>query len=64
MKEYKSRICPNCINELCSNNIVTIIKGTTTITKCKDYVTKKTDNKKYLDNYIKEIKLRKFRYDN
>ena len=32
MKEYKSKICPNCINKVCSNNIVTIVKGETTLT--------------------------------
>lgn len=58
MKEYKSKICPNCINKVYSNNIVTIVKGETTITKCNDYIARKTDNKKYLDKYINEIKLR------
>lgn len=52
MKEY------NCINKVCSNNIVTIAKGKTIITKCNDYIARKTDNKKYLDKYINEIKLR------
>lgn len=58
MKEYKSRMCPNCVNEVCRNNIVTVIKGAITITKCNDYIARKTDNKKYLDKYINEIKLR------
>lgn len=56
MKEYKNRMCPNCINEVCRNNIVTVVKGA--ITKCNDYIARKTDNKKYLDKYINEIKLR------
>ena len=46
MKEYKSRMCPNCINEVCRNNIVTVVKGAITITKCNDYIARKTDNKK------------------
>ena len=58
MKEYKSRMCPNFINKVCSNNIVTIVKVKTIITKCNDYIAKKTDNKKYLEKYINEIKLR------
>ena len=58
MKEYKSRMCPNCINKVCSNNIVTVVKGAITITKCSDYMTRKKNNKEYLDKYINEIKLR------
>lgn len=45
MKEYKSRMCPNCINKECKNNIVTVVKGAITITKCNDYIARKTDNK-------------------
>lgn len=63
MKEYRSKLCPNCINEKCSNNIIIERRGNMTIIKCKDYISNKIDTTIYLEKYINEMKLRKTRND-
>ena len=63
MKTYKSKMCTSCINKNCSNNIVKIQKGDTTVTKCNDYMKSKKDNKEFLDKYVNKLKMRKFRND-
>lgn len=59
MEEYKRLMCSCCINKKCIKNITKTQKKDIIITKCENYLAAKKDNKKYLSNYIKEIKLRK-----
>lgn len=37
-EEYKDRICKNCINLNCKNNICEIHKDTVSCYKCNDYI--------------------------
>ncbi len=37
-EEYKDRICKNCINRNCKNNICEIHKDTVSCYKCNDYI--------------------------